>query len=414
MSSRLLTIILPGLLIAATGVGAGDLATAAFAGGHLGVAILWAVVLGGLFKFALTEGIARWQLVNGESFIDGLSKRLGQPFVWIFLIYLVLWSFFVGSALISANGVAMHSLLPVFDPEVGKIVFGIALSVIGLLVVRIGNFALFEKVMSISIGIMFMVVITTAILLWPGTQAFLQGLLIPSIPNLDGNGIAWTVALVGGVGGTLTIFSYGYWIHEKQRHSVEDIKTCRLDLAFGYSATVIFGMAMVIIGSTVPVDGKGTGLLLNLANGLEQELGDSGRWLFLVGAFFAIFSSLLGVWQAVPYMFADVVRHLDSKNKNSQVLSKPESLPKLSQTQSYKWFQLALAILPMLSLWVSFQEVQKLYAIVGTFFMPFLAIALLYFNNQKGMQTNKSGVFINLLLMVTLVFFSYVAWQKLS
>ncbi len=414
MSNKFLTIIVPGLLIAATGVGAGDLATAAFAGGHLGVAILWAVVLGGLFKFALTEGIARWQLVNGESFIDGLSKRLDQPFVWVFLIYLVLWSFFVGSALISANGVAMHSLLPVFDPEVGKVVFGITLSVIGLLVVRIGNFALFEKVMSISIGIMFMVVITTAILLWPGTEAFLKGLFIPSIPNLDSNGLAWTVALVGGVGGTLTIFSYGYWIHEKQRHSVEDIKTCRLDLAFGYSATVIFGMAMVIIGSTVPVDGKGTGLLLNLANGLEQELGDSGRWLFLVGAFFAVFSSLLGVWQAVPYMFADVVRHLDRKNKNSQVLSKQETLPKLSQAQSYKWFQLALAILPMLSLCVSFQEVQKLYAIVGTFFMPFLAMALLYFNNQKGMQTNKSGVFINLLLWVTLVFFSYVAWQKLS
>jgi len=42
-----LSVIVPGLLVAATGVGAGDLATASFAGSYLGVAILWAVVVGG-------------------------------------------------------------------------------------------------------------------------------------------------------------------------------------------------------------------------------------------------------------------------------------------------------------------------------------------------------------------------------
>ena len=405
MASKLLNIIVPGLLIAATGVGAGDLATAAFAGGNLGIAILWAVVLGGLFKFALTEGIARWQLVNGDSFIDGLAKQLGRPFIWIFLIYLVLWSFFVGSALISASGVAMHSLIPIFEPQNGKIIFGILLSLVGLALVRFGNFALFEKVMGISIGIMFFVVVLTALLLWPGMGPFLSGLFIPSIPNLEGNGLTWTVALVGGVGGTLTIFSYGYWIREKQRISASDIRVCRIDLLVGYSVTVIFGMAMVIIGSTVPVDGKGTGLILNLANGLENELGTTGRWLFLFGAFFAIFSSLLGVWQAVPYLFADVVRHI-----KPQINS--EDLQNLSQTLSYKGFQIALAIIPMLSLWISFKEVQKLYAIVGTLFMPFLALALLYFNNRSGMKANKSGWFINTLLLITLIFFSYIAWQK--
>ena len=41
---RLLAIIGPGILVAATGVGAGDLATGAFTGGVLGVAVLWAVV----------------------------------------------------------------------------------------------------------------------------------------------------------------------------------------------------------------------------------------------------------------------------------------------------------------------------------------------------------------------------------
>lgn len=34
----------PGVLLAATGVGGGDLATATFVGGQLGTAVLWAVV----------------------------------------------------------------------------------------------------------------------------------------------------------------------------------------------------------------------------------------------------------------------------------------------------------------------------------------------------------------------------------
>ena len=56
----------PGLLVAATGVGAGDLATASFAGSLLGNGILWAVVLGAFLKYVVNEGLARWQLRSEE------------------------------------------------------------------------------------------------------------------------------------------------------------------------------------------------------------------------------------------------------------------------------------------------------------------------------------------------------------
>jgi len=111
----LFAIILPGILIAATGVGAGDLATASFAGSQLGLAILWAVVIGSIFKFVLTEGLARWQLVTGQSLLEGLAQSLGPVFAWLFLPYLLLWSFFVGSALMSACGVTLHALFPLFE-----------------------------------------------------------------------------------------------------------------------------------------------------------------------------------------------------------------------------------------------------------------------------------------------------------
>lgn len=49
-SRRFLIIIGPGMLTAATGVGAGDLATGSFAGSLLGTAILWAVIVGAVLK----------------------------------------------------------------------------------------------------------------------------------------------------------------------------------------------------------------------------------------------------------------------------------------------------------------------------------------------------------------------------
>jgi len=403
----LLAIILPGILIAATGVGAGDLATASFAGSQLGLAILWAVVVGSIFKLVLTEGLARWQLTTGQSLLEGLAQRLGPVFAWLFLPYLLLWSFFVGSALMSACGVTLHAMFPVFeDAGQAKIVFGIVSSLLGLIMVLLGGFKLFEKVMAFCIAIMFCVVLVTAVILWPGTSEVLQGLTVPTIPDAQGKGISWTIALIGGVGGTLTILCYGYWIREKGRNSVEHIRTCRIDLATAYALTALFGIAMVIIGSTLEIEGKGAGLLVSLADTLQQPLGEAGRWLFLIGAFGAVFSSLLGVWQAVPYLFADIYRLFFSKKQYDTV--DPKAWP-------YRAYLFALAIVPMAGLMMSFKEVQQFYGIIGAAFLPLLAIALLIMNSRRdwlGVHANRWPS--HTLLSATLIFFAGMSWMKWS
>jgi len=403
----LLALIAPGFLVAATGVGAGDLATASFAGSQLGLAILWAVVVGGLFKFILTEGLARWQLVTGQTFLEGVAHRSGYIVGWLFLPYLLLWSFFVGSALMSACGITLHAMIPVFNNAVnGKIFFGILSSLTGLGLVLSGGFQLFEKVMGVCIGIMFITVVVTALLLWPGTTEVISGLFIPTIPDVHGAGITWTVALIGGVGGTLTILCYGYWIREKERMGTDAIKICRIDLAVGYSMTILFGVAMVIIGNTIEIEGRGASLLITLAEGLEKSLGFWGRWLFLIGAFSAIFSSLLGVWQAVPYLFADIwglfIKRTDQTSSKNIIKSIP-----------YRIYLFTIALLPMLGLLVSFKEVQKLYAVIGAMFIPLLAIALLILNGKRELMGNFANRPLTIImLLATLVFFGSMSWMK--
>ncbi len=406
MRSRItstLGIIGPGLLVGATGVGAGDLATASFAGSQLGTTVLWAVVVGGVFKFALTEGLARWQLATGQTLVEGSVRHLG-PFVgWVFVPYLLLWSYFVGAALMGACGVALHALIPVFrEAETGKVVFGILASILGLVLVRRGGFRLFERVMGACIGLMFVTVIFTAIAVWPGTGTVLSGLLLPSVQGLAGDSLSWTVALIGGVGGTVTILCYGYWIREKGRSGAEQLATCRLDLAVGYVATVIFGLAMVIIGSTVVIEGRGALLLVTLGDALRQEIGALGTWVFLVGAFGAVFSSLLGVWQAVPYIFADVVRRLSDGDRGHS----------LDQSRAFRFFQLGLATLPVLGLFTSFREAQFLYAVTGAAFLPLLAAALLVLNGRRNLVGPlRNGLLSVAALCGTLAFFGWVAWR---
>jgi len=406
-STGLLAVIVPGILVAATGVGAGDLATASFTGSQLGTAVLWAVALGGFLKFILTEGLARFQLVTGETLLEGVANNLGHIVGWAFLPYLFLWTFFVGSALMSACGVTMHAMIPLFDDPVdGKIAFGILSSVIGLGLVYAGGFHLFEKIMAICIGIMFITVVVTAFMLWPGTKEILSGLLIPKIPEVQGAGIPWTVALMGGVGGTLTILCYGYWIQEKGRMGAEAINVCRIDLAVGYLMTVLFGFSMVIIGSTIKVDGQGAGLLVALADRLEEPLGLPGRWLFLIGAFGAVFSSLLGVWQSVPYLFADIWHIFIRRTDQSASLA-------ITQTLPYRLYLSAIALIPMLGLFMSFKQVQKLYAVIGAMFIPLLAAALLILNGKRKWVGDFSNRPITIfLLCATLAFFGYLAWMQ--
>jgi len=406
---RLLAIILPGFLVAATGVGAGDLATASFSGSQLGLVVLWAVVVGGFLKFVLTEGLTRWQLVTGETLLEGVAHRFGRIAGILFLPYLLLWSFFVGSALMSACGVTLHALIPIFDEaEKGKVFFGIAASMVGLLLVLIGGFKLFEKVMGVSIVLMFAIVVVTALLLWPGTKEVLSGLLIPTIPDAQGTGVTWTVALIGGVGGTLTILCYGYWIREEGRSGPEMIKLCRLDLAIAYSMTILFGVSMVIIGSTIEIEGKGAGLLITLADRLEEPLGHTGRWLFLIGAFCAVFSSLLGVWQSVPYLFADTWGLFFNRKNHSPTKN-------LTRTTPYRVYLFAIAFIPMVGLFMSFKEVQKINAVVGSTFVPLLAVVLLILNGRrewmKGFVNRPLTVII---LLATLAFFGLMAWMKWS
>ena len=109
----LLEAIGPGILVAATGVGAGDLAGGAIAGSKLKLAVLWAVLIGAGLKYVFCEGLTRWQLQTKMSLPDGVFQATHRSVRFGFLIYVAVWSFCIGGMLMSAVGECAQAILPI-------------------------------------------------------------------------------------------------------------------------------------------------------------------------------------------------------------------------------------------------------------------------------------------------------------
>mgnify|MGYP005847836337 CR=1 FL=1 len=396
--------IAPGILLAATGVGAGDILTTSLAGSEVGLVLMWTVVAGAILKFTLGEGIARWQLATGSTVLEGWALRLGSWIRWLFFAYLLLFTLSVGSALISACGVAGAGFLTMGDPHTSRVFWGILHSAAGLLLAWRGSFRLFEIVMAILAGTMFFAVVLTAIAIGPDYGAVAAG-FVPSIPA---QGSSWVLAVLGGVGGTVTLLSYGYWIREEGRSGLADVRVCRLDLTLGNGMTAIFGLGALIIGSRLDLEGQGAVLATQLADQLAGVVGPWGKWLFLAGFWGAVFSSLLGVWQSIPYLFADFFELSRIKNPGARS-------PNLRATRPYRAWLLFISIIPLGALFRPVREIQLAYGIIACLFMPLLALTLLILNNRKAWIGREFATprLANLVLLVGLALFSYLGVQEL-
>jgi len=264
--------------------------------------------------------------------------------------------------------------------------------------------------MHVFAALLFVSIIGCALMTRPDVFQVLSGIFSPGIPDLDSGGLVWTVALMGGVGGTLTILCYGYWIQAEGRNQIQDLRNCKIDLATGYGLTALFGLAMVIIGSRISVDATGINLVIGIAEYFALNLGNWAKWMFLVGAWGAVFSSLLGVWQCVPLIFADCYTRIMDKSKSASRLAALEA------SRPYRIYLLLLALVPLLSLVSSFREIQKLYSFVGALFIPCLAAILLYLNGKARLvgRENRNRFSTTLMLAATLLFFLAAGWMQVT
>ena len=395
----------PGLVVAATGIGVGDLVVSLVAGTRFGTTFIWAVVIGAAIKFCLVEGMGRWYMATGTTILEGWHM-LGRWATGYFVVYLFVVTFVYGAAVTSITAFAVVTMFP------GSLPLGVWAAIhalLGFVVVGVGRYEFFERIMALLVGIMFFTVVGLALLLLPGLDESLAAGFVPALP--DGS-LLYVLGLLGGVGGTFTLAAYPYWARERGWTRPVWIPVMRADLGTGYVVTAIFMVAMLVIGASFlygtgeTIDGARS--LVALSGPLGEQFGPIARWLFLVGFWATTTSSIIGVWNGASYLFSDFVR---------TVRRVPDSRAGDYLSEKSLWFRgfLSWITFPPMVLLLTGRPVflSVVYAAFGALFLPFLAITLLYLMNRRVPRPYRNGFVSNLIMAAAVLLFAALAVRQL-
>ncbi|MDT1062700.1 Nramp family divalent metal transporter [Paracoccus sp. CPCC 101403] len=393
----------PGLVVAATGVGAADLIATTVAGSKYGYALLWAVVAGCIMKVILVEGAGRYSLATGKTIFEGWSS-LGRWTHWYFGPYIVIWGFVYGAAAMAGTGLALYSLFPFLSVAAWGILSGLA----GMLLVWSGRYDLFEKILTAMVVLMFVTMLLAAALTLPNLGEVLKG-LVPMIPE---GALINVLSVAGGVGGTITLAAYGYWLREKGWDTPRFMRVMRMDNGIAYLVTGLFVISTLIVGAELLHSagiaiGKGDQGMVDLASVLGERYGTWMSKLFLIGFWAASMSSLVGVWNGVSLMFADFLGHVQGK---------PHDHPdRLAGGRYYKFYIFWLTVPPMVMMFLG-QPVYLIlaYGVLGSLFMPYMAITLLWILNTDRVPAEwRNRPLTNLMLLLCALAFIALALNEL-
>ncbi len=394
----------PGIIAAATGVGAGDLVATLAAGSRFCYVLLWAVIAGVLLKIALGEAVGRYHLATGSTLLRGW-RTLGIWTSFYFGIYVIVWGFIYGATAMTATGLPLNVLFPVFSTQV----WGAICAFVGLAFVWWGGYAKFEKLISVLVAVMFISVVTIAVAVVPDIPLMITGL----VPRLPDESLIYTLGLLGGVGGSITLAAYGYWFNAKGWRGPQWLPFMRLDNTVSYIMTGIFVLSMMIVGAELmytaglSVTGNNQGLVI-LGEVLHQRFG-TGMWiLFMVGFWATSFTSILGVWNGVSLMFSDFVRDL-----RGLPAAEGEAA---TRTLEFRGYALWLTFPPLILLFQFSEKPIRLvliYGALGAFFMPFLAGTLLVLLNRGVDKNYRNGWLSNSMLVLALVLFAILSANEL-
>jgi Mn2+/Fe2+ NRAMP family transporter len=376
------------------------------AGTEFGTILVWAVILGAALKFALTEGLGRWYMATKTTILEGWHSMGWWASIY-FMVYLALVTFFFGAAAPSASALATTAMFPGLMPfwvwaVLHSVVFGFGICILG-------RYRLFERVMEVFVGVMFLTVVGLAVLLTPSLGELALGTVVPRMPE---GSLPFVLAVIGGVGGTFTLVSYTYWVRERGWRRPSWIPMMRTDLGVGYIMTGVFMVAMLVIGAEL-LFASGTSIgdeggLVALSDPISERFGPVASWLFLIGFWAAATSSITGAWNGGAYLFGDLVRTL-------RRVPEEEGEEYLSETGIFfRLFLVWITFPPLLLL--TFDEpvtIVIIYASLGALFMPFLAITLLWLLNLRVPRDYRSGLLSNAILGVSVLIFLYVGAQEI-
>ena len=283
----------PGIVIVLTWLGAGDVVDMAVAGSSYGYSLMWVLVVAVFMRFVFVQLVARYQLCNphGEGVLDGLT-RIHPIYAPMLLVSAVVM------------GHIYQAYMTVGSAEVCRNLFGIGQTWHWAIVCNGIALALVFRPAYDRLEIAFKVFLALLSISFLGSAAWVgvdvagaaQGLVRWELPGQKGpfDALLVAVAMIGAVGGSLMNLVYPYFLEAKGWRGPQYMRVQFYDLLLGVVMMIVLNLSVWTLGAELLYPDGHIKDLDDLPRLLTTVLGQGGRWLFYMGIFAAIYTSVLG------------------------------------------------------------------------------------------------------------------------
>ena len=314
----------PGMVLAALAIGSGELILTPRSGAQYGYALLWVVILTILYKVAFSEGLARLTIASGDDVFRALDWLPGPRHWAQYFIILVFFLDMIGYGGIAlAVGSALVGLFP--GPDI-RVVALCATAMVPVLLYT-GSYRFFEKIVLAMCVVLIAGVIYTVFQIPLPVEQIARG-LVPSVPQ-DSEGTI--MGLMGWIGAGTTTLLYSSWINEKigKARNEEEyrrwLSTMRIDCLASYTLILAVSLSLLALGvATLHAQGlvpEKQHIMSTLSRMLDSV--PRGREVFLVVAFFALFSTIVscidGKSRAVASILTGISPRFSDKLKSYRI-----------------------------------------------------------------------------------------------
>ncbi|MQA91212.1 MAG: divalent metal cation transporter [Gemmatimonas sp.] len=291
----------PGWIVAAAFIGPGTVTVATLAGAGFGLVLLWALLFSTLATIVLQEMSARLGVVTGLGLGEAVRRRFAKPVLRAASILLIIAAIVLGNAAFEMGNL-LGAALGIEAALTGQTrVWALAMAGVAAVLLWTGSYRLLERVLMSMVGVMAIVFVVTAAVVFPAPGELLRGLLVPTLPD---GALLFTVALIGTTVVPYNLFLHSSTVRERFR-GAEELGAARRDLVLsilvggGVSMAILITSAGTIHQAGIDVTGAP-----DMARQLEPVLGAWATGFFAVGLFAAGMTSSITAPLAAAYATA--------------------------------------------------------------------------------------------------------------
>ena len=333
----IVSLIGPGLILASSIVGSGELIATTVLGAENGYILLWLIVLSCLVKTVVQNELGRYAIGTAKTTLEAFDQVPGPRLkvswlVWMWCVMVTFTLFQVGAMLGGISEILNRAF-----PSVPITAFVWCLAGLTMVLLIVGKYVLVERV-AMGLVVSFTVLtVSCCFLLFKLPQYFNWGDVLTGLTfRPPEGGMATAVAAFGitGVGATELVM-YPYWCIEKgyaryagsrddspqwTKRALGWIRVMGFDVLFSMVVYTFATVAFYFLGAGVL---KGMGLVPEgsemvrvLSSIYTETLGGWSFGLFMVGAFAVLYSTVFASTAAHCRVWADLVGMLGAYDRS--------------------------------------------------------------------------------------------------